>query len=529
MNKTWHKIFLLALVATYIILAVIKIQNPGVHFDEAIHVNAALGGIDQTFIFRKIGNLPVLLMPYVGALKSYLTASIFYFFGVSPLTIRLPMILLAAFGILLAYFTAKKYLGAIVALIATLLLALDPSFIALTRVDFGPVVIAFVARILALLLFWKFVQKARLKYLLALLLTLALGIYNKLDFIWFFNALVFAGTIIYFKDFKKLITSKKNRRRWFFVSIIFIGLTILAGYYLLISHHFNLFSARAAFSLNYWTRTQNVLGNLFYQLNGELFYNNAFGFLHTALGKVISWTVIVLIVISSLLVALDPLKLLKHKKEFWFFVLLFLGIFAQIFVTKKAVWPWHTFASYPFLTFIIAYCFYALYLYLNKLAQNKLIASLLLTALLAGLSLYNVWMYSQYIRVYDKPLYKVYWANEIYDLIDYTKASRKKFVSVDWGIHNQLIVFTGIKDKYFNASFILNNKKLSATEKNKLIEQFLIDPKHTLYILHTRHDSLFKVARDNFLELVDLAGHKPQKIKDFTDGQKIIFEIYKLI
>ena len=71
------------LLILYVIIASSHIRYPGLHYDEMAFVNAALGGIDDTFIVEKIGSFPVYICTYIGALKAYLYFPIFALFGVS--------------------------------------------------------------------------------------------------------------------------------------------------------------------------------------------------------------------------------------------------------------------------------------------------------------------------------------------------------------------------------------------------------------------------------------------------------------
>jgi len=51
----------------------VGLSPPGCHYDELLFGNAALGVVDpHSFLYRTIAGVPVLLMPYVGALKAYI-------------------------------------------------------------------------------------------------------------------------------------------------------------------------------------------------------------------------------------------------------------------------------------------------------------------------------------------------------------------------------------------------------------------------------------------------------------------------
>ncbi|HSW98846.1 MAG TPA: hypothetical protein VLF71_03335, partial [Candidatus Saccharimonadales bacterium] len=62
-----------AAIALYVGIAAYRIRFPGTEYDEALYVNAARGGVDNvTFMTKTFYGFPVLLMPYIGALKAYI-------------------------------------------------------------------------------------------------------------------------------------------------------------------------------------------------------------------------------------------------------------------------------------------------------------------------------------------------------------------------------------------------------------------------------------------------------------------------
>ena len=79
--------------------------------DELDFVNAAQGAPDNTMIQMRLGSVPLLIMPYLGALKAWISAPVFSLFGVSALTIRLPAIPLAAVTLLIFSQLMRAELG----------------------------------------------------------------------------------------------------------------------------------------------------------------------------------------------------------------------------------------------------------------------------------------------------------------------------------------------------------------------------------------------------------------------------------
>ena len=65
-GKLLNVILPIAIISIYYFLSFVKIGFPGVHYDEILFGNAAIGMIDDTFVRVKIGNIPIFLMPYMG-------------------------------------------------------------------------------------------------------------------------------------------------------------------------------------------------------------------------------------------------------------------------------------------------------------------------------------------------------------------------------------------------------------------------------------------------------------------------------
>ena len=77
-------IFFLSL---FISLSIYNLSYPALYYDEMLFVNASLGGTEDFFIYKKFFDIPIYLMPYIGALKSWIYFPIFKFLDVSLLSV----------------------------------------------------------------------------------------------------------------------------------------------------------------------------------------------------------------------------------------------------------------------------------------------------------------------------------------------------------------------------------------------------------------------------------------------------------
>ena len=95
----WEMLTLLGLLSVYVALAAYKIHCPGIYYDEILSLAPA--ATEKPYL--KCFGLPLLVFPYIGALKSWIYTPIFSLFGVSPVTVRLPAILISCGTLALGY------------------------------------------------------------------------------------------------------------------------------------------------------------------------------------------------------------------------------------------------------------------------------------------------------------------------------------------------------------------------------------------------------------------------------------------
>ena len=216
-------ICVLALAVLFLVIASLKIKYPGINYDELLFVNAVRNfAPDNIYVKLRLAGIPFMLTAYIGALKSYLYFPIFSIFGYSVETIRIPMIFLMSIGIWIFYrsvlhLSNNQY----AAFFCAFFLAIDPSVIILTRADQGPIVIELFFKILTLLLLGKFLNSGRIQFIWSIAFVLFLGTFNKLNFIWSVNALLF-GSIIYWKEAWQYFKNYSIRQRAnFLVALVF--------------------------------------------------------------------------------------------------------------------------------------------------------------------------------------------------------------------------------------------------------------------------------------------------------------------
>ena len=165
---------------------------PGLYYDEVIQAEPAvqfladdgrpsrIPGARTTRLFG--GWFPVMIQPYMGALKSHALMPVFAAFGATAASLRLTTLAWSLVGLLFAMLWAREALGTRVAIVAGVLLAVDPSFLWTSRHDWGSFALGFLCRCAGLYFVTTGWNRRTAWRLFAGGLCFGLGVYNKIDF-----------------------------------------------------------------------------------------------------------------------------------------------------------------------------------------------------------------------------------------------------------------------------------------------------------------------------------------------------------
>ena len=197
----------LILCILYILLASAWIGEMGVQTDEALFsggIYPPLGpGIELLGKHR-----PLMVMTYVGTLKSYAWKPIMRNIGASAVSIRLPAVLLGAITLWMFYRMMKWPVGVRAALVSTALLATDATFVLTNRWDWGPVAIQHACLVGGVLSILRFTDSRRLPWLALGFFIFGLGLWDKALFIWNLVALGLATIAVFPRRTLALLTPK---------------------------------------------------------------------------------------------------------------------------------------------------------------------------------------------------------------------------------------------------------------------------------------------------------------------------------
>ncbi len=189
----------LLLCLAFLFLGLLFIPYLGMQQDEALFAVALLvpAWTVSRFTIAPGFVVPLMLLSYVGALKSWFYAALLQSLSPSVYLLRVPVLLLGAVTIYLFSIFVRRTCGNRGALIAAALLATDSTYLLTSCFDWGPVVFQHFLLVSGALLFMKFFDSGRDRYLYGGSFVFGLAVWDKAVFLWTLAALLISVSLLY--------------------------------------------------------------------------------------------------------------------------------------------------------------------------------------------------------------------------------------------------------------------------------------------------------------------------------------------
>jgi hypothetical protein len=531
-RKSLHFLAFLLPASLLLFLSVYKLDYFGLDYDELLFVNAALGDLDgATFVQQKWGKVVIIVFNYIGALKSWLYIPIFKAFSVDAWSVRLPMVALLFVNLFLTYKIALRYFGQTVAYAVFLLLTVDLSFITLHRLDKGPSAVETCIKLLVIVMFAR--PHGFRKYLIIMLL-MVLGVFNKLNFLWFINALYGVVFLMNIKDVKALITRKLTIKEFLNTVIghCSVGFFLLFCGYIGYIKFLGLHPAAPPHTIKdilfYFTLQLKMLKYTI--LSTRIFY--LFGWdLRSGGLQLFGNLLLVGTVLANIYFYVR--RKVAYRSFHSALGLLILIMFIQVVLTVEASSAWHTFMLYPFLHIFIVHTVYLLSSEIPNM-RSKILWGFVGIWFVANMFI----QYEFNKRVLTECISGELFIPQMSELISYTKQRpENKILSVSWGVNAPMLVTGEGKKTYlepFHATFSpphLNkwyeeHRKELAHPDSILLVTYVMEQTPVygkVYIV--RNDSAFR----RYERMIRTKGQEPY-LHNIIRNQcgKPVYEIYKL-
>jgi hypothetical protein len=524
---------LLALVAAcvFVFLAAYRIELPGLYYDEVNFVNAALGASDDAFIHVRLGPLPLLISPYMGALKAWGYYPIFRVFGLSALTVRLPTILLGAVTLLILYQLMRAKLGAVWATVALWIMAADPAGVFPSRLDWGPTVLTHLFQAAILALWFSYRDRPDLWKPALIFICFGLGFFDRFNFIWMASAFVIGISLCYPDSLKRLWISCPRFVRW--IATILVLLAWGVALYLILPLLLYFHHATGAHT----TSLQVTWHALLSTLSGQAVAGFIFGDARGIVSYVPFWLIVIdgFLALAIMFLPISDAEAREQRRNGLFCLIIAFVIFLQIVITPQAGGPHHYLMVFP-LPFL-AFAFLGKSIDTQLATKNLCyVSSLLFGSAAACLFIVNVHNSVEYLSHFrTNPHYNPRWSPEIYSLSRYINEhgfEAKSIICVDWGLHTQLYALASKKLRRRMHDHWPTFKELA--EKNQQEQaatlNHLFPEGKTFVLTFAASKETFPETRRNFLAWV--IGHpelKSNLVKEFWFGGDKVYELYELV
>jgi Dolichyl-phosphate-mannose-protein mannosyltransferase len=513
------RLTLLVAGAYFALMAGRWIASPGLQYDEVLFVNAATGEpTNGLFVAKRILGLPVMLMGYIGALKAYLYYPVFQVFGVSPETVRWPVILVSLVTLALTYRVARFSFGPPVSAMVVLVMSVDPTFMYLTKLDYGPVALMMVLKVTALLFALAAVRTGSPRHFWGMAAACALGLFDKLNFIWFLLALVATLGILFRSELRQMW--HRDRRGLVLPLTVLLALTALATAVLVIPQL--LASQAAADPVAPLDRVRYVANLYTSTMSGRELY-----LLVTKRSLTAGSLMNAFVALGFAGMAVASLRAARRaggvsrmpfrERVLLCHLLLFVLIAVQLLATKKAWGPHHIMMLYPF----------------QLLVTFGAAASLLggwgaavVAAVLAASGVHVGAAYERNLRPTAE--FEPHWSPVIYQLVDYLdQHPAERIVSVDWGTHNQIWALGNSRTRAIARDRWPQFRTLGDASRQALIYRRDFEGLRGLAILHGRGWDIMPSVRSNFMKWSAAMGMVPKLVRVFTSpAGTVVYEVY---
>ena len=522
----WEMLALPSLLLLYLALATYKIHLPGLYYDEMLFVGPAAG--ERPYL--RVWGLPLLTFPYIGALKAWLYTPIFKLFEPSAVSIRLPAILISCGTLTFGYLLLRRILTPRWAVAFILACAIHPGFVLLTRVDLGPIALMLFFKALCLYLLFRWLETPRfLSWSLAgVVVTCALGFFDKFNFIWFVVAVVFSTLAVYGREiFQKVRSVPVRRLLPVAVALVALGLvTLWIIFPLLQKPNIRAFSDRVS---QIWQLYESVTSGA---ATAYLWFKSP-----PAVPSWAGWAVpsIAAILFFLTLVAyVGRADANKHadgwRLRFCLWCLLMFGIiFIEMVLTPQAGGPHHVIMLFPFdllAGFVAAFLFAHFF---SKKSQP--IVVLLEGCVLLGLVASNLRSLEVHFSKFeDISSFRGRWSPHVELLaryLDKTAAKVDSIFIIDWGIGFELTALCrpDIGRKVHDAWPTFLGWSAEKPDTSAQIRGVFPPRRETLYVSFVPEESVFPQALQNFEQMRIVAGNTT---KALSDTPPAIAETYQL-
>jgi 4-amino-4-deoxy-L-arabinose transferase-like glycosyltransferase len=526
--------YALAVCLLFLTCGLLFLPHLGLQNDEALFASPWFQPKISTYLVN-VGHsrIPLMLMTYLGTLKSWIYRPLFFLLGTSIWVIRLPMLLAGAASIWVFYLFLRRVAGERAGMVGCSFLAADSLYLLTVCFDWGPVALQHLLLLSGLLLLVRFYQTLSHRSLGWGWALLGLAMWDKALAIWMLAGFGVAGITV----LKKEIVGVINLRRLLLSAACFC----LGAFPLLV---YNVKNHWATFRSNASWETGDIPGKA-RLLRGTADGHALFGWLvyedwqthhpHepdslltktsaqiSALAGQPRQNVMPYAFLLALL--LTPLACSAARKAILFALVALLVAWLQMAVTVNAGGSvHHAILVWPLPQMVIAVSFAAASRRLGRRGIPVLIA---VTAVVA---ISCVLVTNEYYTRMRRNGGGMNWTDAVLPLADRMKTVPAKLVfSVDWGIMDSLRLLDRGKLPLRVGTDPITRKELS-DEDRQYLATMIGSPEH-VFINHAKDFEFFQGVNDKLVKYAEAAGYRRVVESTVADGYgRPVYEVYRFV
>lgn len=193
----------------FILFSALVIPLAGIQDDEALFAVPFWQSLGRQFEVRVFHHgIPLMLISYLGTLKTALYWPLFRHLPVTAWTVRLPMVLAGGISVFF-FFKLLRQSSPAAAILGSFFLATDPTFLLTNTFDWGPVALEHLLLITGCYALVRFSQKGRAADLALGFFLFGLALWNKALFLWALSGLMAAAIVVFAHALRKA-ASRRN-------------------------------------------------------------------------------------------------------------------------------------------------------------------------------------------------------------------------------------------------------------------------------------------------------------------------------
>jgi len=476
--------------------------------------------------------LPLMLMTYVGTLKSWIYTPIFHVFGTGVMSMRTPVLLAGAASLWLFYLLLRRIAGTAAGLIGCVLLAADSMYLITTCFDWGPVALQHLLVIGGMLLTLRFYQEDQEAALAGAFLLFGLALWDKALALWMLSGLCLALIL----TFPRRFFATLSIRRLAIAALAFaIGCLPLLIFNL--NNHWDTFRGNFRLDTSGLAGKAKLLaqtadgGGLLGWLTAPNWQtprpHDPHGLLQMASAKI---SAVAGQPHRSLLFYLFVLALLispwagrtAHRAIVFCLLAMTIAWLQMALNANTGGSVHHTILLWPLPELIIAVSLAGV---ANRLGRAGIpaVAAVVAVAVTSGGLVINEY-YAEAVRYGGGQA----WSDAAFSLSRYLKDVPARYVfTLDWGIMDPLRLLNGGRLPLAIGDEQTSKPEISPDDR-AIVMRMLRDPEN-LYVAHTAAFEMFPGSAAKFMKFAGEAGYAPELIATLADTHgRPVYEVYRI-